>query len=137
MSLYDLGGGTFDCSILQIEKSEQLKEFQVLGTSGDMHLGGADFDLRLVEHFIGVFQSKNANIDANALRSNTRAMNRLRKACVDAKIELSDQDEATVELDSLFAGIDLVSTITRLQFEEICNDLFQKSSLYEPCMLDL
>ena len=117
--IYDLGGGTFDVSILQI--SDGL--FEVKSTNGDTHLGGEDFDNRMVNHFVTEFKRKN-NKD---ISKNQKALRRLRTSCERAKRTLSSSAEATVEIDSLHEGIDFYSKITRARFEELNMDLFKNT----------
>ena len=117
--IYDLGGGTFDVSILQI--SDGL--FEVKSTAGDTHLGGEDFDNRMVNHFVTEFKRKN-NKD---ISKNQKALRRLRTACERAKRTLSSSAEATVEIDSLHEGIDFYSKVTRARFEELNMDLFKNT----------
>lgn len=116
--IYDLGGGTFDVSILTIDEGSM---FEVRSTAGDTHLGGEDFDNRMVNHFVKEFQRKN-NKD---LSKNSRAIRRLRTSCERAKRTLSSSTEASIEIDSLFEGIDFYTKITRARFEELCSDLFR------------
>ena len=115
--IFDLGGGTFDVSILTIEEGI----FEVKSTAGDTHLGGEDFDNRMVNHFIGEFKRK----FKKDMSGNKRAVRRLRTACERAKRTLSSITEASVEIDSLFEGIDFYTKITRARFEEMCGDLFR------------
>merc|ERR1711902_307568 len=115
--IFDLGGGTFDVSILSIEGGI----FEVKSTAGDTHLGGEDFDNRLVEHFIKKFQRKHKK----DISQNKRAIRRLRTACERAKRTLSASAQANIEIDSLFEGIDFYTSITRARFEELCSDLFK------------
>ncbi|KAJ5318711.1 Heat shock 70 kDa protein [Penicillium atrosanguineum] len=115
--IFDLGGGTFDVSLLTIEEGI----FEVKATAGDTHLGGEDFDNRLVNHFVNEFQRKHKkNLTANA-----RALRRLRTACERAKRTLSSAAQTSIEIDSLFEGIDFYTSITRARFEELCQDLFR------------
>ena len=118
--IFDLGGGTFDVSILEISEGSI---FEVKATAGDTHLGGEDFDQRMQEHFVQEFKRKTGR----DLTSNPRALRRLRTACERAKRTLSSSAEAVIELDSLFEGIDFNSKITRARFEELCGDLFRKT----------
>ncbi|CAI4220835.1 unnamed protein product [Auanema sp. JU1783] len=118
--IFDLGGGTFDVSILQISEGSL---FEVLSTSGNTHLGGEDFDQRLLNHFVAEFKRKHKR----DLSNNPRALRRLRTACERAKRTLSSSVESVVEVDSLFEGIDFHSSITRARFEELCNDLFRST----------
>merc|ERR1719436_434473 len=115
--IFDLGGGTFDVSILSIEDGI----FEVKATAGDTHLGGEDFDNRMVDHFVKEFQRKHKK----DLRGNKRALRRLRTACERAKRTLSASAQANIEIDSLFEGIDFYTSITRARFEELCADLFR------------
>ncbi|PIC42903.1 hypothetical protein B9Z55_009827 [Caenorhabditis nigoni] len=118
--IFDLGGGTFDVSILSIAEGSI---FEVKSTAGDTHLGGEDFDQRMLQHFMNEFKRKTGK----DISPNPRAIRRLRTACERAKRTLSSSSEATVEVDSLFEGIDLCSKITRARFEELCADLFRKT----------
>jgi len=115
--IFDLGGGTFDVSILSIEDGL----YEVKATAGDTHLGGEDFDNRLVDHFKREFQRKYKR----DLTLNKRSMRRLRTACEKAKRTLSSSTQASVEIDSLFEGLDFYSSLTRARFEELCADLFR------------
>ena len=117
--IFDLGGGTFDVSILTIEDGI----FEVKSTAGDTHLGGEDFDNRMVNHFIQEFKRKHKK----DLSSNKRAVRRLRTSCERAKRTLSSSTQASIEIDSLFEGIDFYSTITRARFEELNADLFRST----------
>merc|ERR1711968_282892 len=117
--IFDLGGGTFDVSLLSIEDGI----FEVKATAGDTHLGGEDFDNRMVNHFITEFKRKNRGAD---LSGNARALRRLRTACERAKRTLSSSHQATVEIDSLFEGVDFFTSISRARFEELNMDLFRK-----------
>ncbi|KAJ4816795.1 70-kDa heat shock protein [Rhynchospora pubera] len=127
--IFDLGGGTLDVSLLTIEESI----FEVKATAGDTHLGGEDFDIRMVNHFVQEFKRKN-NKD---ISSNPRASRRLWTACERAKRTLSSAAQARIEIDSLFEGIDFYSTITRDRFEELNMDLFRKcTELVEKCLRD-
>merc|ERR1719447_1715837 len=115
--IFDLGGGTFDVSLLTIDDGV----FEVKATAGDTHLGGEDFDNVLVEHFVKEFKRKH-KCD---LKQSTRAMRRLRSQCERAKRTLSASARATVEIDSLYDGIDFYSTITRARFEDLCGSYFR------------
>merc|ERR1719266_1853191 len=116
--IFDLGGGTFDVSLLTIDDGV----FEVKATAGDTHLGGEDFDNILVEHFTKEFKRKH-KCD---LKQSTRAMRRLRSQCERAKRTLSAAARATVEIDSLHDGIDFYSTITRARFEDLCGTYFRE-----------
>ena len=115
--IFDLGGGTFDVSILTIEDGI----FEVKSTAGDTHLGGEDFDNRMVDHFVNEFKRKHRK----DITGNKRALRRLRTACERAKRTLSASAQANIEIDSLFEGIDFYTSITRARFEELCSDLFK------------
>jgi len=115
--IFDLGGGTFDVSILTIEDGI----FEVKSTAGDTHLGGEDFDNRMVDHFMKEFQRKHKK----DMSANKRAVRRLRTACERAKRTLSASAQANIEIDSLFEGIDFYTSVTRARFEELCADLFR------------
>nr|WHV00578.1 Hsc70 [Daphnia magna] len=115
--IFDLGGGTFDVSMLTIEEGI----FEVKSTAGDTHLGGEDFDNRMVNHFVQEFNRKHKK----DLSSNPRALRRLRTACERAKRTLSSSSQASIEIDSLYEGIDFYTSITRARFEELCADLFR------------
>ena len=115
--IFDLGGGTFDVSLLTLDDGL----FEVKATAGDTHLGGEDFDSRMVTHFIEEFKRKE-KLD---IRGNARAVRRLRTACEKAKRTLSSSSSANLEIDALFDGRDFYTSITRARFEELCGDLFR------------
>jgi L1 cell adhesion molecule like protein len=115
--VFDLGGGTFDVTLLTIDDGI----FEVKATAGDTHLGGEDFDSRLVAHCLEDFKRK-TKVD---LAGNQRALRRLRTACERAKRTLSSSAVATIEIESLFEGKDFSMQITRARFEELCADLFR------------
>jgi len=117
--IFDLGGGTFDVSILTIEEGI----FEVKSTAGDTHLGGEDFDNRMVSHFVQEFKRKHGK----DLSDNKRGLRRLRTACERAKRTLSSSSQASIEIDSLHEGVDFYSTITRARFEELNADLFRST----------
>merc|ERR1712115_553505 len=117
--IFDLGGGTFDVSILSIDDGI----FEVKATAGDTHLGGEDFDNRMVDHFVNEFKRKHKK----DISGNKRALRRLRTACERAKRTLSASAQASIEIDSLFEGIDFYTSITRARFEELCSDLFKNT----------
>ena len=135
--IFDLGGGTFDVSLLTIEEGI----FEVKATAGDTHLGGEDFDNRLVNHFVQEFKRKHKKgvllfvchvpcllIQYPAdLSSNPRALRRLRTSCERAKRTLSSAAQTSIEIDSLFEGIDFYTSLTRARFEELCQDLFRST----------
>ncbi|KAJ8945566.1 hypothetical protein NQ314_009187 [Rhamnusium bicolor] len=116
--IFDLGGGTFDVSILTIDEGSL---FEVRATAGDTHLGGEDFDNRLVNHLADEFRRKYRK----DLKNNPRSLRRLRTAAERAKRTLSSSTEATIEIDALFEGIDFYTKVSRARFEELCSDLFR------------
>jgi L1 cell adhesion molecule like protein len=117
--IFDLGGGTFDVSLLSIDEGV----FEVKATAGDTHLGGEDFDQRMMDHFVKEFQRKHKK----NLTESDRATRRLRTACERAKRTLSSSAKAQIEIDSLFEGIDFNSSITRARFEDLCADYFRNT----------
>jgi len=117
--VYDLGGGTFDVSILTIDDGV----FEVLATNGDTHLGGEDFDQRVMDHFIKVIKKKN-KVDVS---KDKRALAKLRREIEKAKRSLSSVHQVKVEIESLVDGEDFSETLTRARFEELNNDLFKKT----------
>ena len=117
--IYDLGGGTFDVTILTIDEGI----FEVKATAGDCHLGGEDFDTLLVQYFSLDFKRKHKK----DLSKNNRSLRRLRTSCENAKKTLSSSTQATIEIDSLFEGVDYSSNITRAKFEDLCAELFRKT----------
>ncbi|XP_047983794.1 heat shock cognate 70 kDa protein-like [Salvia hispanica] len=127
--IFDLGGGTFDVSLVTIEAGV----FEVKAIAGDTHLGGQDFDNRLVKHFIKEFKRKTGK----DISGNPRAVRRLVTACEKAKRILSSSFQTTIEIEALFGGIDLFSTITRAKFDELNVDLFSKCvEQVEKCLGD-
>ncbi|KAJ6809103.1 heat shock cognate 70 kDa protein 2-like [Iris pallida] len=127
--IFDLGGGTFDVSLLTIEEGI----FEVKATAGDSHLGREDFDNRMVNHFVQEFKGKNKK----DITGNPRALRRLRTSCERAKRTMSSTAQTTIEIDSLYEGIDFYSTITRARFEELNMDLFRKCiEPVEKCLRD-
>lgn len=117
--IFDLGGGTFDVSILSIEEGI----FEVKSTAGDTHLGGEDFDNIIVDYFVEEFKRKHKKDMSN----NKRALRRLRTACERAKRTLSSSTQTSIEIDSLFEGIDFYTSITRAKFESLNNALFEST----------
>merc|ERR1739848_541143 len=117
--IFDLGGGTFDVSLLTIEEGI----FEVKSTAGDTHLGGEDFDNRLVDYFVQEFKRKNKK----DITDNARALRRLRSSCERAKRTLSSTAQTSIEIDSLYEGVDFFTSMTRARFEELNMDLFRKS----------
>lgn len=116
--IFDLGGGTFDVSLLTIEDGI----FEVKATAGDCHLGGEDFDNRMVDYFLQEFKRK----FRKDMSQDSRAVRRLRTACERAKRTLSSSTQAYLEIDSLYDGVDFNSTITRAKFEDLNMDFFRK-----------
>ena len=116
--IFDLGGGTFDVSLLSIDDGI----FEVKATAGDTHLGGEDFDNILMKYFIDEFKRKH-KLD---ISDNKRSLRRLKTACERAKRTLSNSNSTTIELESLFEGIDFFSSISKARFESLCMNLFQK-----------
>jgi len=128
--IYDMGGGTFDVSILTIEDGI----FEVKATAGDTHLGGEDFDNRIVDFCMQDFKRKNRGKD---LAGNNRALRRLRTQCERAKRTLSSSTQATIEIDSLFDGVDYSCSLSRARFEELNMDYFRNSmGPVEKCLRD-
>jgi L1 cell adhesion molecule like protein len=127
--IFDLGGGTFDVSLLTIEEGI----FEVKATAGDTHLGGEDFDNRMVNHFVQEFKRKYKK----DITGNPRALRRLRTAAERAKRTLSSTAQTTIEIDSLYEGVDFYTTITRARFEELNMDMFRKCmEPVEKCLRD-
>lgn len=134
--IFDLGGGTFDVSLLSVAKEVDVgNTYEVLATAGDTHLGGEDFDHRVMEHFVREFKQKHKrDLTAPALASDStketdvreRALRRLRTACERAKRQLSSATTTSIEIDSLYDGIDFTTTLSRARFEELCADYFRK-----------
>ena len=117
--VFDLGGGTFDVSLLSITDGV----FEVLSTNGDTHLGGEDFDQRVMEHFIKMIKKKSGR----DIRSDARAMQKLRREVEKAKRALSSAQQTRIEIESLFDGEDFSETLTRAKFEELNMDLFKNT----------
>mmetsp|Transcript_35778 Transcript_35778/g.59662 ORF Transcript_35778/g.59662 Transcript_35778/m.59662 type:complete len:727 (-) Transcript_35778:58-2238(-) len=117
--VFDLGGGTFDVSLLTIDNGV----FEVIATNGDTHLGGEDFDNRLMDHLMKVFKKKH-NKD---MGKDKRAIQKLRRKVEDAKRALSSQTQVKIDVEALHDGIDFSETLTRARFEELCGDLFKKT----------
>jgi len=123
--IFDLGGGTFDVSLLTIDEGV----FEVMATAGDTHLGGEDFDNILVDYCVKQFKNKNKG--CGDMKKSARSMRRLRTQCEQAKRTLSSAVRATIEVDSLFEGIDMTLKITRAKFEQLCNEKFR--DCLDPC----
>jgi heat shock protein 1/8 len=117
--IFDLGGGTFDVSLLTIDNGL----YEVKAVNGNGYLGGEDFDNRMVEHFVQEFKRKHKT----DLSVNARSLRRLRTACERAKRLLSSTTQASIEIDSLFEGVDFYTTISRARFEQLCEDLFKQT----------
>ncbi|EOD11342.1 heat shock protein Hsp70 [Emiliania huxleyi CCMP1516] len=117
--VFDLGGGTFDVSLLGIDSGV----FEVLATAGDTHLGGEDFDNRVMKHMLGLFQKRHG-VDASGDKA---AVQKLRREVERAKRELSSKHEVRLEIESFAGSIDLSETLTRARFEELNSDLFKKT----------
>merc|ERR550514_410473 len=117
--VYDLGGGTFDVSLLTIDNGV----FEVVATNGDTHLGGEDFDQRVMQHFIKVFNKKTGK----DMSKDKRSIQKLRREVEKAKRALSSTHQARVEIEALLDGLDLSETLTRARFEEINADLFKNT----------
>merc|ERR1712176_1196125 len=117
--VYDLGGGTFDVSLLTIDNGV----FEVVATNGDTHLGGEDFDQRVMQHFIKILQKKHSK----DMTKDKRALQKLRREVEKAKRALSSTHQARVEIEALFDGVDMSETLTRARFEELNNDLFKNT----------
>merc|ERR1712196_548044 len=117
--VYDLGGGTFDVSLLTIDNGV----FEVVATSGDTHLGGEDFDQRLIKHFMEIFKTK-SGVD---MSKDKKALQKLRKECEKAKRALSSTSSVQLRVEALSGGQDFEETLTRSTFEKLNNDLFQKT----------
>ncbi|CAI9106425.1 OLC1v1005578C1 [Oldenlandia corymbosa var. corymbosa] len=127
--IFDLGGGTFDVSVLAIKRGN----IDVKATGGDTHLGGEDFDNRMVNHFIEEFKRKHKK----DISSNPKAVRRLRTACEKAKRILSSSGHTRIEIDYLFQGIDFSASISRPKFEELNSNLFIKCmDIVEKCLAD-
>ena len=123
--IYDLGGGTFDVTMLSLDDGV----FEVKSTAGDTHLGGEDFDRRIVDYLLQEFCKKN-KLELDIVRKNLKSIRRLHSAAETAKKTLSSSTVASVEIDALYEGIDFNATITRARFEDMCSDLFRKT--FEP-----
>jgi len=117
--VFDLGGGTFDVTLLTIDNGV----FEVLSTNGDTHLGGEDFDQRVMSYFIKMMKKK-SSVD---ISSDKKALQKLRKEVERVKRALSSQQQARLEIEDLSDGFDLSETLTRARFEELNNDLFKKT----------
>ena len=127
--IFDLGGGTFDISVLELNGGM----IEVMSTAGDNHLGGEDFDSRMVTYFVNEIKQKHHQDISN----NKQALSRLRTACEQAKCTLSSQTQATVNVMALYNGVDFTSNISRAKFDELCMDLFLSTLKFvEKAILD-
>lgn len=126
--VFDLGGGTFDVSLLTIDGGV----FDVLATAGDTHLGGEDFDQRIVDYFVKLYKKKTGH----DVRGSPRAMAKLRKEAEKAKRTLSSHHVAKLEIEAFFEGADLSEELTRAKFEELNGDLFRKTMVPVQNVLD-
>lgn len=117
--VFDLGGGTFDVSLLTIDNGV----FEVVSTNGDTHLGGEDFDQRVMDHFIKLYKKKKGK----DIRKDNRAVQKLRREVEKAKRALSSSHQVRVEIESFFEGEDFSETLTRAKFEELNMDLFRST----------
>jgi heat shock protein 5 len=117
--VFDLGGGTFDVSLLTIDNGV----FEVVATNGDTHLGGEDFDQRVMEHFIKLFKKKTGK----DVRKDNRAVQKLRREVEKAKRTLSSQHQTKIEIEAFFENDDFSETLTRAKFEELNMDLFRST----------
>ena len=117
--VFDLGGGTFDVSLLTIDDGV----FEVLATAGDTHLGGEDFDQRVTDYFCKIFKKKN-NVD---IKKDSRALQKLKSEVEKAKRDLSTVQQVKIFIEGLMDGIDFEETLTRAKFEELCADLFKNT----------
>jgi len=117
--VFDLGGGTFDVTLLNLDEGI----FDVLSSEGDTHLGGEDFDQRVMQYFIGVMKQK-SKVD---ISGDNKALQKLRKEVERVKRALSSQSQARLEIEDIVPGYDLEETLTRARFEELNNDLFKRT----------
>jgi heat shock protein 5 len=117
--VFDLGGGTFDVSLLTIDNGV----FEVVSTNGDTHLGGEDFDQKVMDHFIKLYKKKKGK----DIRGDNRAVQKLRREVEKAKRALSNQHQARIEIESFYDGEDFSETLTRARFEELNMDLFRST----------
>jgi heat shock protein 5 len=117
--VFDLGGGTFDVSVLTIDEGV----FEVIATAGDTHLGGEDFDQRVMNHFMKIFKRRNKK----DMSRDKKAIQKLKREVEKAKRALSTTHEARLEIENLFDGIDFSETLTRARFEDLNSDLFKNT----------
>ena len=126
--VFDLGGGTFDISILNLRKVDKNIDFEVIGTNGDNHLGGSDFDNKIVDYYIKKF-CRNTGKNEDNVRKDHKACKRLGIKCEAAKKLLSEKNEAYISVEDFFEGENFYEKITKYEFEKICKDLFIKIEL--------
>uniref|UniRef100_A0A0D9Z5C9 Heat shock cognate 70 kDa protein n=1 Tax=Oryza glumipatula TaxID=40148 RepID=A0A0D9Z5C9_9ORYZ len=134
--IFDLGGGTLDVCVLNIDPGVDIDMgiFEVKATAGDTHLGGEDFNGRMVKHLVREFLRKYKRPE---IRGDQRALRRLRTACEKAKRMLSSTAQTTVEIDSLHGGVDFYATVSRAKFEELNMDLFRRCmDTVDKCLRD-
>ena len=124
--VFDLGGGTFDISILSVKKDENYKSFKVLGTSGDTQLGGEDFDNKLVEYFLNKINKLYNEKDWKELNDNKQLIKKLKINCERIKRILNYKETVDLNIPRFFKDIDIIEKVTRTEFEDICEPLFQK-----------
>lgn len=117
--VFDLGGGTFDVSVLTIDEGV----FEVIATAGDTHLGGEDFDQRVMNHFMKIFKRRNKK----DMSRDKKAQQKLKREVEKAKRALSTTHEVKLEIENLFDGIDFSETLTRARFEDLNSDLFKNT----------
>lgn len=120
--IFDLGGGTFDVSVLSMERGL----FAVKATGGDTHLGGEDFDNATVDHCLKMIENKHGKNAAKAVKASNRSMQRLRAACEQAKRVLSNAQETDIEVDGILDGESFTYTLTRVEFEKLCEPMFTR-----------
>lgn len=130
--VFDLGGGTFDVSVLRIDDGL----FEVQATGGNTHLGGEDFDNKLVIQCLKHFKNKNKNIDTKLLLTHKKTISKLKKACEEAKRILSTANNTVIDIESLYQDIDFTMPISRLKFEMICEKEFEKCMQIVKTVLD-
>lgn len=118
--VYDLGGGTFDVSLLSIDRGV----FEVLSTAGDTHLGGEDFDQRIINHFVTKYKKDNGGVD---ITKDLKTMGKLKREAEKAKRTLSSQMSTRIEIEAFHNGKDFSETLSRAKFEELTIDLFRKT----------
>jgi len=121
--VYDTGGGTLDVTLLQLDNGF----FEVISTSGDTHLGGDDFDNKLVVYCLDMFCRKYRSFPKTEVITNKKTLERVKQACKLAKEQLTTNNSTNIVVDSLFEGIDFICDITKSRFEQMCDDLFKRS----------